>query len=185
MSRKLVIALGVVLPLFIFGSLVGSWLMSVNNNCVSYEQKIKKQYEQNKNVYDNYFKTVKEAGQVPEMYIEGLKKVFDSAMTSRYGEEGSRAVFQWIQEQNPQVDPAIYKKIQDIIEAGRNEFSANQTTLLDVKREYETYFGRWPTSWGVRLVGYPRINLADYGIVTSAKTEEEFKNKKSEPIQLK
>lgn len=186
MSRaRIIVGVGACLVfLFSFGVIVGGWLVSINNNCVSYEQRVQKQYAQNKNVYDNYFKKVKEVSQVPDMYINGLKEVFSIAMKGRYGEEGAKAVFQWIQEHNPQVDSSIYKKIQDIIEAGRNEFTASQRTLLDIKREYETYIGRFPASAAARWLRYPKIDLNKYDIVTSDKTEREFEQKKSEPLKL-
>jgi len=167
------------------GLMVGGWLININNTCVRYEQTIPTQFQQNKNIYDNYFKKVKEAAQVPDAYIEGLKQVFDSAMKGRYGEEGSRAVFQWIQEQNPRVDPIVYKKIQDIIEAGRNEFAASQRTLLDIKNSYGLYRKPFPTSWAVKKLGYPAIDLDKYDIVTSQQTDDDFNSKKSDPIKLK
>lgn len=186
MSReRIIVSVGAFwIFLFLLSAIAGGWLVSINNSCVSYEQRVQKQYAQNKNVYDNYFKKVKEASQVPDMYIDGLKEVFSIAMKGRYGEEGVKAVFQWIQEHNPQVDSNIYKKIQDIIEAGRNEFAASQRTLLDIKREYETYIGRFPASVAARWLRYPRIDLTKYDIVTSDKTEREFEQKKSEPLKL-
>ena len=107
------------------------------NGAVNLETGIKASYSDNQNVYDNYSKKVMEAAQIPEKYESALKEIYKVAIGARYGKQGSKAVFQWIQEHNPTVDSAVYTKVQDIIESGRNEFQANQTSLI--KRKNKCY----------------------------------------------
>src|SRR3989338_3692982 len=62
------------------------------NTANQYENGIKAQYKDNQNVYDNGWKEVKEKAQVPDMYTDDLKKVYDGVMRGRYGEKGSQAL---------------------------------------------------------------------------------------------
>jgi len=168
----------------LFGVIIFSAFVELNNTCISNEKSIQAQFEQNKNNYDNYFKKLKEVAQVPEMYVEGLKDVYNTAMSGRYGDGGSKAVFQWLQEQNPQIDASIYKQIQQVIEAGRNDFESNQKMLIDKKRIYEVYYQQFPNSVIASILGFPKIDLDIYSIVTSELTETIFTNKESTFIKL-
>ena len=71
--------------------------------------------ENNENIYANGTQKVIEIAQVPQMYAEQVSKVTKEAIQGRYGQEGSKAVFQMLQEQNPQLDPAMFSKIQVVI----------------------------------------------------------------------
>lgn len=185
MGRGLAIFLALIIVIAVVGFSVVGAVIGFNNTAVKMENGVKAQYDQNKNNYDNYFKKLKEVAQVPEMYVEDMKKLWDGVMTGRYGKEGSKAMFQWIQERNPKVDASLYKKVQDVIEAGRNSFEADQKMLIDKKREYENLLGVFPNNFLAGFLGFPKINLADYAIVTSGETEEIFKTKKSQPIKLR
>lgn len=163
----------------------GIFFMGVNNQCVQHEQVVKAQYEQNQNNYDNYFKKLKEVAQVPDMYTKDLKDVYASALKGRYGADGSGAVFLFVREHNPNFDSSLYKQIQQVIEAGRNDFETNQKLLIDKKRVYETYLGQFPSGAIARSFGFPRIKLEDFGIVTSDETRDTFKTKTSEPFKVR
>lgn len=149
------------------------------------EKGIQAVYNNNKQILGQYTLKVQEAASVPEMYREDLSKVMNSALSARYGKDGSKAVFQWIKEHNIPFDSSMYVKIQQIVEAGRNEFQVAQTRLIDVKRVYETNLGYvWKGFW-LKLAGYPKINLADYKTVTTESAEEAFKKGTDKPIKLR
>lgn len=149
------------------------------------EAALKARLEDNENIYANGTQKVMEIAQVPSMYAADLQKIVTAAIQGRYGENGSQATFQWLQEQNPQLDSSMYKKIQQVIEAFRNEFQTGQTTLIDQKRSYETALGNvWQGFWLARA-GYPKINLADFKIVTTDKARQTFETKRDSGIQLR
>jgi hypothetical protein len=182
---------GTKVALGIFGAfilLAGITVMSVvgtNNDFVKAEQGIVAQYKQNQNNYDNYIKKIAEVAQVPAMYRDDLEKVYKSAITGRYGANGSKATFQWLKEQNPTLDSKLYVKIQQIIESGRVSFESDQKMLLDKKRVYQTNLKVFPNTMIAGTLGFPKIDLTKYDIVTSDETEQAFKTKKSKPIKLR
>ncbi len=179
----LLITLGVVLA--IGGALFLSYVSAYNTGN-EMEKTLQATYENNKNVLAQYSQKVLEAAQVPEMARDDIVKVAREAMQGRYGADGSKAVTQVIVEQNPNVDPSLYRQIQQIIEGGRTEFQNSQTRLIDQKRVYETALGSfWKGMW-MRIAGYPKINLADIKVVTTDRTEQTFKAGKEEaPLQLR
>lgn len=179
------VLLVLVVGLFITGASLVMWAVGTHNNYVSLEESIKAQYSQNQNNYDNYYKSVSETMQLTDAYSEDFKKVYDSLMQGRYGEGGSQAVMQWIQENMPQMDSSVYTKVQDSILAGRRDFEQNQKLLLDKKRVYEQELRVMPKSLLAGFMGFPKIDLEQFGIVTSEKTDEAFKTKKSEPLRLR
>lgn len=185
-SGALVALIGVLGVLIVALVVAAMSYVSANNTANAMEQQIKAQYENNKNVLAGYTQKIAEAAQVPDMMRDDLQKVVTGAIQARYGEEGSKATMQWLKEQNPQLDPEIYRKLQQIIEAGRDEFKNSQTRLIDVKRNYETSLGNfWSGIW-MRVAGYPKINLADYKVVTTDKVEQTFdKGREDGPVQLR
>ncbi len=79
---KIVLSIGIVLAVVVcifVVSATGS-IISFNNRCVSQEEAVIAQYDQDRNNYDNYFKKVKEVCQVPEMYVDAFKQVYDPVM---------------------------------------------------------------------------------------------------------
>jgi hypothetical protein len=149
------------------------------------ETTIKATYEDNQNVLAQYSNRIAEAAQVPAMQRDDLKEVVTAALDARYGEEGSQAMFQFIQEQNPTIDSTVYVELQRIIVAGRQDFQNAQTRLIDQKRVYETALGSfWQGTW-MGIAGYPRVDLAEYNIVTNARTEEVFSTGQEEAIELR
>ena len=155
--KALAIAMGVVLVLIIgFGAICGISYVSYSNQGNEFEQQIDASYKNNQNVLGQYSLKVKEAAHVSDKYSEALTQVITKALDARYGEDGSKAAMQWITEQNPNLDPQVYVKLQQIIEAGRNEFKIHQTTLLDQCRIYKTDTGYLWSGFWFRLAGYPK-----------------------------
>lgn len=158
--KTALILLGIIVTLIVGAAGIGimSYITYANKGN-EWEQQIDANYKDNQNVLGQYSLKVKEVAHVSDKYKDALKEVVTGAITGRYGEEGSKATMQWITEQNPTIDPAIFIKIQQVIEAGRNEFKVSQTTLLDKCRIYKTESGYlWAGFW-FKLAGYPKEGL--------------------------
>lgn len=140
----------------------------------------------NKNIYAQGTQKVLEVAQVPAMARDDIAKIAEAAIQGRYGPNGSQAVFQAIKESNPQVDPQLYRKIQQLIEAFRNEFQQGQKLQIDQVRTYRTNLGNvWSGFWLARA-GYPKTDLKKYDIITTDTTEEVYKRgKESGPLKLR
>lgn len=169
----------------VFGVGVMSYVNAANFGN-SMEQRLISQKENNRNKLAQYGQKVLEVSQVPDMYKNDMVELATAAIQGRYGADGSKATFQFIKEQNPTLDPSMYKQIQQVIEAGRNDFQAGQTAMIDVRRQYQTALGTvWFGMW-MRFAGYPKVNLADFDIVSTDLADTAFKNKKENgPIKLR
>lgn len=180
---KLLIPLGVIVTLAL---VLGGSYISAYNTGNRLENGIKASYTDNQNVLSQYSQKIAEAAQIPAMQRDDLKDVVVAALDARYGEEGSKAMFQFIQEQNPTIDSTVYTQIQRMIEAGRNDFRVAQTKLIDQKRVYETNLGSfWGGTW-MSIAGYPKINLDDYKIIVNVQTQNTFENGVEDgPIKLR
>lgn len=185
MSKTLWIVGGVLGAIALVIALVVGMFISANNYAVQAEQGVIAAYDNNRNILSNYGKKVVEATQVPAMYTEDLKKVVSASMEGRYGPDGSKATFQWLKEMNIPFDSSVYKKVQQIIEAGRNDFQNGQTTLLDKKRAYQAELGKFPRGVILGFMGFPKIDLNKYNIVTDNRTEAAFETKLEEAIKLR
>lgn len=185
-NTVLVVCLALIAMLVFIGVTTALLTVGAYNQGNKFEQQIKAVYENNKNVLSQYSQKVLEASQVTEMHRDDIVKVTQAAISGRYGKDGSKAVFQAIREANPTLDPALYRKLQQIIEGGRDSFQDNQTKLIDVKRSYETALGSFPRGFFMHLVGYPKIDLDKYSIVTTSYSDQAFAaGHESGPLQLR
>ena len=184
MSKKLVAGLVGLSVGLIMSVIVGSYIAAYNLGNRS-EKRIEAVWTNNKNILSQYYLKVEEVVQVPEMYKNDFKEVITSALEKRYGEKGSQAIFQWMNEHQINYDSSLYLKIQQIIEAGRNEFEQAQTVLIDVKRVYQTLLGSfWKGIW-LKISGYPKIDLSKYDIVMTEGVEKTFESKIETPLTLR
>ena len=142
-------------------------------------------YQDNQNILGQYTTKIAEIAQVPGMYKDDLKEIINSTFQGRYGADGSKAVVQFIKEQNLALDPSMYKEIQTQMIAGRNSFENAQRALLDERRSYKTNLGNfWSGIW-LRLAGYPKTDLSKYDPVINDHTQKAFATKRDEGVQLK
>lgn len=176
-------AIGIILTLFAVAAVS---YISAYNTGNRLEQRIKAEYANNENILAQYGQKMMEAAQVPAMMRDDVSRVIRDALSVRYGPEGAKAVFQAIAEQNPNVSEAVYVKLQQLIEAGRDEFKTGQTRLIDTKRVYETALGSFYQGIWLRIAGYPKLNLADYKVISTDRAEQVFKaGKEAAPLQLR
>lgn len=167
-------------------AVVASILFSANNTANDFDKKVKYEHANNKNVLSQGQQKILELAQVPEMARDDILKVTEAAITGRYGADGSKAVFQALTEANPTVDPGLYKALQQEIKAYRDKFEAAQTKLLDVKRSYETALDSMPQGFVMKMLGFPKVPLDTYNIVTTDRTERAFETGREDtPLQLR
>lgn len=166
------------------GLLVGMWFHYSNYGAAT-ETALEAQVTDNRQMLGKHSTQIGEMAQVNTMYRDDLSKVYSDALEGRYGENGSGAIMQWIQEQNPNMDSALYTRLSQKIEANRDEFTNAQRILIDQKRAYETQIKMpWSGFW-LRFAGYPKINLADIKVVSSTHANKAFDTGVDDGIQLR
>lgn len=164
---------------------LGLTLVSYFNYGNRTEQFISAKYKDNENVYAQGTQAVMEIAQVPAMYTEQLKELIKADIQGRYGQDGSKAMFQWFQERQLNLDASMYRAIQQQILAFRGKFETSQREMLDVCRVYKTALGGFPGGVALSIVGYPKIDLKEHcEIVTTNKARETFDSKRDSGIQL-
>lgn len=181
--------------LAVIGAIVAGLIMtyvSAANYGNRTEVQIKGVWENNQNILGQYTLKVQEIASVPDMYKNDLKEVMTSVMSARQGPNGSQATFQMFKEHNIQIDSSMYTKIQQVIEAGRNEFQANQTRLIDVKKVYRERLGSIPQGMLMQWAGYPKIRIGytspeddDYKPIVAEDTRDAFKTGVQKPVKLR
>jgi uncharacterized protein (UPF0333 family) len=174
-----------IIAIVIMAAIAAMMLISAANYGNRTEVALRAKLQNNENIYGQGTQKIIEIAQVPAMYVDAVSKVTKEAIGGRYGAEGSKAVFQMLREQNPQIDPAMFAKIQQVIESFRTEFQRSQTELVDMRRSYETKLGNFPDSLFLSVVGYPKADLSKYDIVTTDKAAKTFETKRDTGIQLR
>jgi hypothetical protein len=166
---------------------IGTVAIEKFNWATQQETSIQYSYKDLQNIKSSYTAKVKEMAQIPDMYADKLKEVVSAAIEGRYGKDGSRAVMQWIQEQNPTtIDTKMFERVQLVIESGRNDFETAQRKHLELMRVYETQLKTFP---GNVILGtvlrFPKINLADYQIIVLKDVQKQFETHTDETLDLK
>lgn len=188
MNRILLIAFAV----FVFAG-IGTALGAIgwNNDIVAAEEGVKAQWLDNQNQYDSFWKKVQEVAQVPGKYKEDFKELLVAETQAKFGPEGSKAQMQWFQDRQINFSSEMYVKVQNVIEAGRNDFKRSQSELLDKQRRLRSEVRQFPGSWIAKFTGMPsilsgkiapkedldgdgRLTALDFPIVTSAKIHAVF-----------
>lgn len=184
MNKILLAVLGVlgIGAVVLVGTFV-SMYVSANNTCVAKEATLTATKDNSKSVYDNFWKKVKEVAQVPAEYNKGMAETYSKIMDARYKND-SHVMMNWIKEANPNFDSSLYKQVQQVIESGRNDFQDSQKQMVDQVRDYKTYIGQMPASFFVRLAGYPKINFADFEVMTSDRTDNAFTTHKDAAVNV-
>lgn len=161
-----------------------SVVLGARSQCISAESGLKAQLGDNENVYDNTWKDIKEEAQVTDQFVAANKDLLRSAVEGRKG--GAGELVRLIHEANPTLDPQVFLKVQRSIEAAHAKFGANQTALLDRKREYENLY-QSPTVMFANVFlspPFPRVKMEDFKIVTSDETEKAFGTGKAPALRV-
>lgn len=129
----------------------------------STEKQLNVKYKDNENVLSSGYQQLQGVTGVTTIaHRDDQLVIFKAAIEGRYGDDGSNAVFQMITENNLVQDPKLYQKVQQVVEGTQKEFQASQTSMLDIKRSYETELDSvWKGTW-LGFAGYPKANLKKY-----------------------
>jgi hypothetical protein len=182
MTKGLIITLTILGVFGFFGASFVLGYFSFTSTANQYENGIEAQYSENQNTYDNGWKKVVEAAQITELQAAQLKGLYVDVLK---GLKDSNAMLLALGQFNPNMDQGTHKKVQQLIEAFRNDFRERQSELIARKNEYKNYLTvNWSGRFFNMIAGYPKIDLKKFDIVTSNRTEDAFKTKRDEPLNL-
>lgn len=172
-----------IIAALLFLVVIPSYISAANYGNAT-EKRLDAKLSDNENVYAQGTQAIVEIAQVPQMYIQDLKTIVTADIQGRYGQNGSQAVMQWLQERQLPFDASMHKSIQQSIKAFRGKFENSQRELIDIRRGYETSLGNfWEGFWLARA-GYPKVDLKKYDIVTTDKARQTFETKRDTGINL-
>lgn len=165
---------------------IGFYAISVNNKNVEFETNIVNYNKASESTLSNYTLKIQDMAQVPQMYADDLKSVIDKTFQGRYGSDGSRAVVQFMKENNIQLDSQMYKNLQIAMEAGRNEFNLSQIRKFDACGGYENQLGYAMSGMTSRILGFPRIDVKKVcQVVSDTSTRKAFDTGVAEKINIR
>lgn len=185
--KAALIAMAIVLALVLVSAGIGfTTYITYKNEAIQQEQTINKYNENSRNTLSALTMTVKDMAQIPDMLINDLTKYVEAEMGSRYGEGGSKAMMQWIQEKGQVVDQKVYLNIQAAMQGGRKEFQLSQDRKLEACATYKSNLEYvWSGFW-MNLAGYPKIDLDKMcQVVSDAQTNRAFETGLAETISIK
>jgi hypothetical protein len=178
--KKVLAGVGIFVGIIlIIGIISASTIWSHRNTAVAIEERVNAQYVANKSNYDNMWKRFKEMSQVTELQATQVKDVYEGLIAGRY--EDTDLLFKMVKEDNPKLDTSVYTQLQREISSGRQQFDNNQKQIADIVREYNTYIRKHIIMTYLTNREPMDINLF---IVTSEETENTFKDKKADEINL-
>ena len=123
--------------------------ISYNNTAQALKTDIDAQYKKIETDYEKMSRVILQQAGILNKYSEDFKEIYKNMMTGRYGEKGSQAMWQWIKEQNPQIDASLYAKLMVTVEAQRTTFSRKQEQVAAMVAEYNKLLVTAPAKWFV------------------------------------
>jgi uncharacterized membrane-anchored protein YhcB (DUF1043 family) len=139
--------------------------ISYQNTYERIGQDIEAQYKKIETDYEKMSRIILQQAGIVNKYSKDFKDIYKGMMTGRYGEKGSQAMWQWIKEQNPQIDAAIYQKLMTTVEAQRTTFSRHQEKVAAMVAESNKMLKVAPYKWFVNG------EIKEAKIVSSSKTK--------------
>jgi hypothetical protein len=182
LSGGKIFALLFVVFAFLAGT-IGLGVLGFYNSEVTLRTSYEAKTDANKADFDNVWKTISQVAQVPDKYKQDFQSVYESYMTARTaGNDGSGAMLNFLTEAVPQYDAKeLYVKVQTVVEAKRESWTARQKELRDIKREHDQLLRTFPGVFYNVFLGRDELPVV---LVTSTRTEESFSTGTDDNVQL-
>lgn len=159
--------------------------INAKNNSVRFEGDIVRLDKASEIELSNHTNKILEMVQVPKMQTEHLTKLAKEALQARYGEDGSKALFQFIKENTATPSEKLYLDLQATIAGGRQEFKLSQDVKIDRCTQYEIWRESFPTNIVAGFLGLPTKKIEGRcEIISDETTREAFETKRTAPINL-
>ena len=152
----------------LFVMLIGIYMyVSYSNQEIELRNLVQAQVDTRDANFDKAWKVIKQQANLTEKYANDFKEIYKEIIAGRYGENGSQAAWSWIQEQNPNIDPSVYTKVQATIESQREQFFYEQKKLISYDMNHKNLRLKFPGS--IFVGNRPDV---EFNIITSDFTEQ-------------
>ena len=123
--------------------------ISYQNTYERIDQDILAQYKKIESNYDKMSRVILQQAGILNKYSTDFREIYKDMMTGRYGKDGSKAMFQWIKEQNPSIDASLDAKLMTTVESQRTGFDRQQGKVASMIAESNKMLKVAPSSWFV------------------------------------
>lgn len=113
------------------------------------DQDIQAQYKKIESNYEKMSRVILQQAGILNKYSTDFREIYKGMMQGRYGKDGSKAMWQWIKEQNPQIDASLYSKLMTTVEAQRTSFDRQQGKVTSMVAESNKMLRVAPSKWFV------------------------------------
>jgi len=176
-----IIALALVGSIILAAVLGVIWAIGLKNEFVRLESDIIFSDRGRKTNLTQYTLRIMEMSKVSKMQNEHLKSNIEAQIKARYGQDGSKGVFQVLNENNIAVSPELYSSLDKEIKGGRKDYEQKENRLDESKRIACNRLKTSPGDIVLRAFGYPTIHFGcnggedDYKNIMSESSTETFK----------
>lgn len=166
--------------LIAIGVVLATQFVGYHNRWTDVEAKYNAQVNNDKVIFDNVWKIIKQQSKVSDKYADKFRESYVAIMEARYGDDGREGggFLNVIQESNPQFDASMYKQLMNTIDSKRTEFTANQKLLISYHQELYLMKNKFPSN----LFCYFKL-LPELKTVTSSKTENVFETGEENDVE--
>ena len=140
------------------------------NAMIGLQEQIRAKYDDNQQIYSTLGIKIEQSGLTADRYADQVVRSIEVALDKRYGKDGIQSNMVWIQESNPEIDAAVYKKLQQVIESEFTDFASNQRTLIDLGRTYRKKLRGFPSTVLAKQFGFSEADITEY--MTVLKTDD-------------
>lgn len=180
MKTSTVTLLAVIGFLLFAGIIGGSVFLSSYNGLASLKNSYEMKVKSNQGEFDNLWKKIQQAAEIPEAKKKALQDVLTSYATAR--STGKQQMMTWIKESVPSTAGLdIYDKLQNIITGSRDSWTMRQTELVSIAEQYNHKIVVFPSNMIAGMFGFQHI---DPQVITSTRTEGTFASSKDDEVGI-
>ena len=140
------------------------------NTHITLKNQIEAKQKENEVVFDTMWKKINQTVQVADKYKDGLKLIL-TAYTDGRNKGNNQLIMDWTKEAVPNFDSSVYKQLNNIIVGSREDFSKNQSILIDLSRQHNQFIQTFPNNLFANILNIKPIEIQ---IITSTNTQKTF-----------
>lgn len=178
---------GLLLLVVLGGIIVGGGWISTSNKYGTLLSNVESQWDRNRNELSTTVTMVQELLGVKKQRDAALERIIEMNMSGRYGAEGSKAMQQWITENNIQYDPTLDNRLFDIIAGRRESFQMSQNRIVDYQEQYKLMIRTMPSMFFASFLMGKTMDdpiLTEHAILTNKDVDQDFKTSTMSAIKI-